>query len=64
MHPLGKCYYEHICYYINCSVWAGPPELTGPIYGLIMPIVILATLILNTLIIVVLNKAHMQVAGH
>lgn len=60
IHPLGKCFYEHKCYYINGSTWNGPPALTVPIYGYIMPVILLITLICNTLIIIVLSKKHMR----
>ena len=60
VNPLGVCFYEHTCYYINATIWNGPPELTVPIYGYIMPIVLAVTFICNALIIIVLSKKHMR----
>ena len=60
VNPLGVCFYNHTCYYINATIWNGPPELTVPIYGYIMPIVLLVTFICNALIIIVLSKKHMR----
>ena len=57
---MGNCFYEASCYYINNSDWNGPVELTVPIYGYIMPVVIAMTFFFNFLIIVVLSKPHMQ----
>ena len=54
------CFYNHTCYYINATIWNGPPELTVPIYGYIMPMVLLVTFICNALIIIVLSKKHMR----
>ena len=60
VNPLGVCFYNHTCYYINATIWNGPPELTVPIYGYIMPMVLLVTFICNALIIIVLSKKHMR----
>ncbi|CAB4068330.1 Sex peptide receptor [Lepeophtheirus salmonis] len=60
VHPLGSCWYEGYCYYINCSTWNGPPELTVPIYGYIMPIILAVTFLSNILIIIVLSKKQMK----
>lgn len=60
LHPLGTCWFKSECYYINCSTWNGPPQLTVPIYGFIMPVVLAITFLSNILIIIVLSKKHMR----
>ena len=60
VNPLGECFYNQTCYYINATIWSGPPELTVPIYGFIMPMVLAVTFICNALIIIVLSKKHMR----
>lgn len=60
LHPLGECWYEGRCYYINCSTWNGPPNLTVPIYGYAMPLILAVTFLSNILIIIVLSKKHMR----
>ena len=44
------------CYPVNVSTWFGPIELVQPIYGVILPILILITLVSNSLIILVLSR--------
>ena len=60
LHPLGPCWYAGYCYYINCSTWNGPRELTVPIYGYVMPVILAVTFLSNILIIIVLSKKHMR----
>ena len=60
VHPLGECWYEGRCYYINCSTWNGPRELAVPIYGFVMPAILAVTFLSNILIIIVLSKRHMR----
>ncbi len=60
VHSLGQCYYSGECYYINSSAWSGPPPLSVPIYGYIMPVILGITFVCNILIIIVLSKKHMR----
>ena len=41
---------------MNASDWLGPLDIVQPIYGFIMPALILVTLVANTLIIIVLSR--------
>lgn len=59
MHALGECWYEGNCYFIT-SASQGPPELTVPIYGYVMPVILAVTFLSNILIIIVLSKKHMK----
>ena len=45
LNPLGDCFYAGSCYYLNCSNWGGPKELTVPIYGFLMPVIIVSDFI-------------------
>jgi hypothetical protein len=50
-----SCHDEGTCYNLNASNWLGPLDLVQPIYGIIMPVLILITI----LIIVVLSRPAM-----
>ena len=50
------CVENGTCYRLNASDWLGPINMVEPIYGIIMPILILITILSNTLIIIVLSR--------
>ncbi|XP_023346096.1 sex peptide receptor [Eurytemora carolleeae] len=52
------CVENGTCYRLNASDWLGPINMVEPIYGIIMPILILITILSNTLIIIVLSRNH------
>lgn len=55
-----RCISEESCYLVNASTWLGPLELVGPVYGWVMPFLMLVTFVSNTLIIIVLSKSSMR----
>lgn len=51
----GSCTEEYIN--VTCEI---PPEYAVPLYGYVMPYLLVVTIIANTLIVVVLSKRHMR----
>ena len=47
----SRCTSEGSCYLVNASTWLGPLEVVQPVYGWVMPFLMLFTFITNTLII-------------
>ena len=47
----SRCTSEGSCYLVNASTWLGPLEVVEPVYGWVMPFLMLFTFITNTLII-------------
>ena len=54
-----RCVMEGDCYLVNASTWLGPLEMVQPVYGYLMPILMLITFISNTIIIIVLTRPTM-----
>jgi len=50
------------CYQINVTLWFGPIQMVQPIYGIMLPCIQFATLIFNSLIILVLTRPSMKSA--
>ena len=48
------------CYLVNASTWLGPLDLVQPVYGYLMPVLMLITFISNTIIIIVLTRPTMR----
>ena len=48
---LHRCTSEGSCYLVNASTWLGPLEVVEPVYGWVMPFLMLFTFVTNTLII-------------
>ena len=51
---------EGDCYLVNVSTWLGPLQLVQPVYGYLMPVLMLITFISNTIIIIVLTRPTMR----
>ena len=47
-----RCTSEGSCYLVNASTWLGPLEMVEPVYGWVMPFLMLFTFVTNTLIII------------
>lgn len=47
-----RCTSEGSCYLVNASTWLGPLEMVEPVYGWVMPFLMLFTFFTNTLIII------------
>ena len=58
--PMPRCLPTNTCYPMNASDKLGPLTLVVPIYGWLMPLVFIVTLVSNSLIIMVLSRASMQ----
>ena len=51
---------EGDCYLVNASTWLGPIQLVQPVYGYLMPVLMLITFVSNTTIIIVLTRPSMR----
>ena len=55
-----RCVMDGDCYLVNASTWLGPLDLVQPVYGYLMPVLMLITFISNTIIIIVLTRPTMR----
>ena len=56
MLPSSTCLTNNTCYIVNATSWLGPLYLIQPIYGFIVPILTIITIISNATIILVLTR--------
>ena len=52
----NSCLTTSNCYIVNATTWLGPLYLIQPLYGVIVPILTIITIISNTMIIIVLTR--------
>lgn len=57
---LGPCFTNQTCYFIDTSEWSGPLYLTIFIYGYVVPVNFIVTMVCNSLVIVVLSQKNMR----
>ena len=55
-----SCIQDGSCYMVNASTWLGPLSLVQPLYGYVMPVLMMITFITNSIIIIVLNQYNMS----
>ena len=60
VQQLGPCFTNQTCYLIDTKEWSGPLYLTIFIYGYIVPVNFIVTMICNSLVIIVLSQKNMR----
>ena len=60
VNPLGPCFTNQTCYFIDTTDWLGPLYLALIIYGYIVPVNFIVTTICNSLVIIVLSQKNMR----
>ena len=57
---LFSCLFSPTCYVVNASSFLGPLHFVQPVYGYVMPVLVLLTSICNLIIILVLSRCFTQ----
>ena len=58
-----SCLFSPTCYVVNASSFLGPLHFVKPVYGYVMPVMVLLTSICNLIIILVLSRYSLQVSS-
>ena len=58
-----SCLFSPTCYVVNASSFLGPLHFVKPVYGYVMPVLVLLTSICNLIIILVLSRYSLQVSS-
>ena len=59
-----SCLFSPTCYVVNASSFLGPLHFVKPVYGYVMPVLVVLTSVCNLITILVLSRYSLQLSSY